>query len=568
MKKPLNVVYAADERLPAGIAVLSGLQHVGLMSIYLVYPVLIARAAGSTAEIAAAMVSFTLVALAVGTILQVIPIGPFGSGYLCQPIPTVVYLVPSLVAAKHGGLPLVFGLTLAAGLLEMALSRVLQRLRPVLPPEIAGLVVLFVGIATGVIGLRVAFEIGEQGMAAGPADIMITLATLAAMTGLNVWGRGAARLFCVLIGMAVGYAIAAVLGRFHASELTMLSASAVVALPDLGYVDWQFDAAMFIPFAVAAVAATLKITGNVTTCQKANDAEWVRPDMRSISRGALADGVGTVIAGGLGAPGINSSTAAVGLASATGVLSRHVAYPIAAILLLLAFLPKLGLFFYVMPRPVAGAALIFSSTFIVVNGMEIMTSRLLDSRKTLVIGLSLVAGLAVEVYPVLVRGSASGLQAVLGTSLVLGTLVGLALNLLFRIGIRRTGTLTVPLDSFDPESLDQFLERQGAAWGARRDVIERARFNLVQSIETILAGCDPQGPLRVDATFDEFNLDIRVSYPGAPLALPATRPTNEEIMASEAGQHALAGFLLRRFADRVQCTHVAGHSSILFHFEH
>jgi len=200
--------------------------------------------------------------------------------------------------------------------------------------------------------------------------------------------------------------------------------------------------------------------------------------------------------------------------------------------------------------------------------MEIMTSRLLDSRKTLVIGLSLVAGLAVEVYPVLVRGSASGLQAVLGTSLVLGTLVGLALNLLFRIGIRRTGTLTVPLDSFDPESLDQFLERQGAAWGARRDVIERARFNLVQSIETILAGCDPQGPLRVDATFDEFNLDIRVSYPGAPLALPATRPTNEEIMASEAGQHALAGFLLRRFADRVQCTHVAGHSSILFHFEH
>src|SRR5262245_13229262 len=133
MKKPLNVVYSTDERLPAGIAMLSGLQHVGLMSIYLVYPVLIARAGGASAEVAAAMVSFTLVALAIGTILQVIPIGPFGSGYLCQPIPTVVYLVPSMVAAQHGGLPLVFGLTIAAGFLEMILSRVLQRLRPVLP---------------------------------------------------------------------------------------------------------------------------------------------------------------------------------------------------------------------------------------------------------------------------------------------------------------------------------------------------------------------------------------------------------------------------------------------------
>jgi NCS2 family nucleobase:cation symporter-2 len=52
-----------------------------------------------------------------------------------------------------------------------------------------------------------------------------------------------------------------------------------------------------------------------------------------------------------------------------------------------------------MPWPVAGAALLFSSTFIIVNGIEIITSRLLDARKILVIGLSLVLGLAIEVYP-------------------------------------------------------------------------------------------------------------------------------------------------------------------------
>jgi xanthine permease XanP len=410
--------------------------------------------------------------------------------------------------------------------------------------------------------------VSEQRMGADPLDIAITLVTLAAMVGLNVWGRGAARLFCVLIGMALGYAISAALGRFHAGELTILTAGAMVAVPDLSYVDWRFDATMAIPFGVAAIAATLKIAGNVTTCQKANDAEWVRPDMQSISRGVLADGLGTVIAGSLGAPGVNSSTTAVGLASATGVWSRYVAYPVAGILLLLAFLPMLGMLFYIMPRPVAGAALMFSSTFIVVNGMEIITSRLLDSRKTLVIGLALIAGLAVEIYPVLVQGSDDGIQAVLGMSLVCGTLVGLLLNVLFRIGVRRTETLTVPLDAFDPVSIDQFLEKQGAAWGARRDVVERACFNLVQSIETILQSCDPLGPLRIEATFDEFNLDVRVSYPGFPLTLPTTRPTNEEIMASEEGQHALAGFLLRRLADRVQSGHVDGRSTILFHFDH
>ena len=45
-------------------------------------------------------------------------------------------------------------------------------------------------------------------------------------------------------------------------------------------------------------------------------------------------------------------------------------------------------------------------------------------------------------------------------------------------------------------------------------------------------------------------------------------PTNEEILMSEDGQRRLAGFLLRRQADRVQASHRAGRSTILFHFDH
>jgi NCS2 family nucleobase:cation symporter-2 len=290
--------------------------------------------------------------------------------------------------------------------------------------------------------------------------------------------------------------------------------------------------------------------------------------MRSISRGVLADGFGSVVAGGLGASGLNSSTAAVGLASATGVWSRNVAYAIACILLLLAFLPKLGLLFYIMPRPVAGAALVFSSAFIVVNGLEIMTSRLLDTRKILVIGLGLICGLAIDIHPTLLEATHPGLKSVLGTSLVLGTLIGLGLTMLFRIGMRKAVTLAVPLGAFDPVPVEEFMEKHGATWGARRDVIERARFNLVQSIETILEGCDPKGPLEISATFDEFNLDVRVSYPGEPLVLPAQRPSSEEIIASEEGQRALAGYLLRQLADRVRTSHSAGRSTVLFHFDH
>jgi len=39
-------------------------------------------------------------------------------------------------------------------------------------------------------------------------------------------------------------------------------------------------------------------------------------------------------------------------------------------------------------------------------------------------------------------------------------------------------------------------------------------------------------------------------------------------MESEEGQRKLAGFMLRRHADRVAATHKAGRSTILFHFDH
>lgn len=567
-RKPANIVYGVDEAPPLGVNVLSGLQHIGLMSIYLVYPVLVAQASGSPAEVAAAVVSMTLIALAVGTILQAIPLGPVGSGFLCQPISSIVYFVASLVAAKHGGLPAVFGMTVAAGLLEIVLARALRHLRPLFPPEIAGLVVLLVGIATGVVGLRTALGAGEHASAPALIDVALALVTLAIMVGLNVWGRGPLRLFCVLIGMAIGYVAAWGLGRLGASDLASLAAEPLFATPGLGHLGWSFDATLALPFAVAAVAASLKVIGNVTTCQKANDADWVRADMRSISRGVVADGLGSVVAGGLGAHGVNSSTGAVGLATATGVLSRNIAYSVAGILLVLAFVPKLGFLFYLMPRPVAGAALVFSSTFIIINGLEIITSRLLDARKTLVIGLALVFGLAVEVFPGLLDMLPPVARVALGTSLVLGTLVGLGLNVLFRIGLRRTGSMTVQPDAVDPNALEQFMDTRGAAWGARRDVIERAKFNLEQSIETLTSSGVASGPLEVEASFDEFNLDVRVSYDGAPLELPDKRPSNQEIMASEEGERRLAGFMLRRFADRVRATHNAGRSTILFHFDH
>ena len=567
MKRPINLVYWVEDRPPLGVMLLSGLQHVVLVAIRLVLPVLVCREAGLSPEQVRDVVGFSMLLYGVATALQALPRGPLGAGFLCATGPSSIYLAPALLAARRGGAPLVFGMTLVAGVIEGLFARGLPALRPFFPSEISGLVVMMVGFSLGGLGMR---SVLGMGAAQGPqaANVMVGAMTLATMVGLTVWGKGALRFLGPLIGMGLGYVAAAGAGLLTAADLKPLEGTPLIHFPGLGHVGWSFEGGMMAPFVVAAMASCLRSVGDITTCQKINDAEWTRPDMRSIGRGAVTNGLMTAAAGLLGTIGVNIATSNIGLSGATGVTSRRIAYATGGIFLILAFLPQGAALFAIVPQPVLGAVVLFSASVVFVNGLQIVTSRMLDARRTFVIGLSVMVGIAVDLYPVFFRGLPAMIQPLTGSSLLLGTITALLLNLVFRLGVRRTQMLTVDPGRIDPKQIEGFLEAQGAAWGARREVIDRASFNLVQSIETIVEGWEGQGPLEIAASFDEFNLDVRVSYVGAPLELPEQRPSNEEIMASEKGQRRLAGFMLRRYADRVHVSHKDGRSTILFHFDH
>jgi len=83
----------------------------------------------------------------------------------------------------------------------------------------------------------------------------------------------------------------------------------------------SFSTAMLVPFLVAASSSALKTMGDLTTCQKINDADWKRIEMRSISHGMLACGAGNFASGLLGALGQSVSSSNIGLSIATGATS-------------------------------------------------------------------------------------------------------------------------------------------------------------------------------------------------------------------------------------------------------
>src|SRR3546814_4139716 len=65
----------------------------------------------------------------------------------------------------------------------------------------------------------------------------------------------------------------------------------------------------------------------------------------------------------------------------------------------LAFIPKLTGAIALMPHPVMGAGLLYTSCFLVISGAELIVSRLLDSRRTFIVGLSILAGIGLDLMP-------------------------------------------------------------------------------------------------------------------------------------------------------------------------
>ena len=82
--------------------------------------------------------------------------------------------------------------------------------------------------------------------------------------------------------------------------------------------------------------------------------------MGSISRGLLAEAIGTITAGLLGGVGQSTSSTNIAVSIATGATSRGIAFAAGSLLIGCAFLPKVAAVFALIPTPVMGALLIFT----------------------------------------------------------------------------------------------------------------------------------------------------------------------------------------------------------------
>jgi xanthine permease XanP len=566
--KPANLTYSVDETPPLPLTIVLGLQHVFVMSVGWIFVVVAATSIGTSSQEASTMIRISMIASGIATILQARTRGPVGSGYLCPFSCGPAYLSASILAGKTGGLSLVFGMTSFSGTFEAVLSRMMKRMQRFFPPEVTGLVVAMVGLDLIEIGCPRFMGYTPNGGHFDQRSVLVALLTLVAMVVPTLLTRSKLRLYPVLIGLSLGYISAIVTGILTPNQMRQVLKVPLVSLPGLppGH---HFSLAMTLPFMIASICSILKTVGDLTFCEKINDAQWKRTDMKEISGGILAGGICSVLSGLLGGLGQSTFSSNVGLSLATGATSRIISWPAGLICIALAFIPRLAMVFSIMPAPVMGAVVVYVACFMVLGGIQVMSSRMLDARRIFITGLALIFGLSVSMVPGLYAGVPPWLTPLFSSSLALGTVLVVVLNLLLHLGSSKRKVFEIdPARSVpDDGEVRRIMETEGAEWGMRPEVAAQAA-ECLHELMLYLTKIEVAPPVRIQMQFDEFSLDFDIQYTGPPLRLPEEPPTIEAIASDVEAMPLLSSYILRRSADTFRVSSHGERSRVHLHFDH
>ncbi|MCK5809386.1 purine/pyrimidine permease [bacterium] len=436
-KKIKNYEYTVNQVPPIGHLLVLSFQHVLLMIMSLSLPILFVSQMNGTPQFAISLIAFSMLAAGIGSIIQSVGLPYIGSGYLCPNLCGPSYFSLSLSAAWTGGLPLMRGMIIIAGLVEMAIAPVIQKLNKIFPPFIVGLVVAMVGVSVIKTSISSFFGLSFHGDAIRNFDILIGVVSLMIMVLSNLWGKGFIKIYCLIIGMLGGWVLALILIPEYWQNLVTIKNSPIFALPTFeeGFTNISFDIKMLIPFVVIAISGSLKSFGNLLAAQKISEPELEKPNFTPIRKGLLADGFSTALAGLLGGMAVDTSSSNIGLAGATKVVSRWISVVAGVMFIILAFFPMVITALSMMPKPVLGASVLFAGSFMISTGFMQMFSEKWSPRKTFVVGISLFFGLSTAFLPELYARAPQFIQTFFTDPLPTTTVIAVVLNLLFNLDI-------------------------------------------------------------------------------------------------------------------------------------
>ncbi|MDW9426841.1 xanthine permease XanP, partial [Yersinia enterocolitica] len=161
--RPSELIYRLENRPPLAQTLFAACQHLLAMFVAVITPgLLICQALGLPAEDTQRIISMSLFASGLASLLQIKTWGPVGSGLLSIQGTSFNFVSPLIMgglALKNGGADIptmmaaLFGTLMVASCTEIILSRFLHLARRIITPLVSGIVVMIIGLSLIQVGL-------------------------------------------------------------------------------------------------------------------------------------------------------------------------------------------------------------------------------------------------------------------------------------------------------------------------------------------------------------------------------------------------------------------------------
>lgn len=437
-----ELIYRLEDRPPLPQTIFAAFQHLLAMFVAVITPALIiCQSLSLPAQDTQHIISMSLFASGVASLIQIRTWGPIGSGLLSIQGTSFNFVAPVIaggLSLKAGGatvdvmMATLFGTLMLGSCTEMILSRVLHLAQRIITPLVSGIVVMIIGLSliqVGLVSVGGGFGAMSQGTFGAPINLMLAGIVLAIIILLNIVKNPYLRLSSLVIAMAIGYFVAWWLNMLPNVENTQ---SEIIMIPTPLYYGLNIDWGLLFPLILVFLITSLETIGDITATSDVSEQPVSGPlYMKRLKGGVLANGFNSFVSAVFNTFPNSCFGQNNGVIQLTGVASRYVGYFVAGMLILLGLFPQVSGFVQHIPEPVLGGATLVMFGTIAASGVRIVSRTALNRRSIMIIALSLGIGLGVSQQPQIFQFMPDWVKSLFSSGIAAGGLTAIVLNFIF-----------------------------------------------------------------------------------------------------------------------------------------
>lgn len=414
------------ENISVGKSIFLGLQQVLAMDLF-IPPIILAGLLSFSVSDSALLIQMTFIACGIATIIQ----AGFAMRLPVMQGPSFVPLSALAAIGTTSGIGAMIGSLIPGALIVALLGYPLKVyskvVRKIIPPIVAGTVIVVVGLSLMPSAINSIYSAeGSFG-----ENILIATITAAILIFCMYVGEKAKskwkyiKVVSVLLALIIGSIIASFFGLVHFDTLKQAAWFQMPGLFSFGMPEFNLHA--IIVMIVVYLIVTIETTGTWFTVSKVTGEEL---DDKRLNGGALGEGLGCFVGSFFGGTPVTGYSSNAGIIAITGVKSRKPIIVGGVILVLLGMMPKLTSLIACIPSVVINSVFAILCVVIMMNGFKVIKDEAFTERNMLVIGVPIMLALFAVLMPAdVLAGLPEIVTYFVSSGTAIGAIAALVLNL-------------------------------------------------------------------------------------------------------------------------------------------